>query len=139
MENLNIPAPVDAVAIKEWEHHPHNSYREFRAGHFHIPGEDDDREFSVWIDGLQHEDGSAFRHIKVCVDDEDDVVEVARFLPKEARRVAIRLLMATEEIESVENQSNDDSDEADEADDGPWLTPESNGDDPVFQPDDGEW
>jgi hypothetical protein len=121
----NIPAPLDAVHVDEWEP-VKNAYRDgcqhrrwFSAGHYHIPAADDPHadydagETILFVDGFQEDDGESHRHIKVFIRDEDDdeAVEVARYLPGEARRVALRLLMAAEEIDEAETYPRHDDDE----------------------------
>jgi hypothetical protein len=113
----NIPAPVDAVDVDEWLHHDRTgvpspvAIRSFHVAHYHVPAwDDDDDEFDdtdetiVAIDGFQQQDGSTFRHIKLSTRSagEDEVYEAARFLPSEARKVALRLLHAAEQIEQTE-------------------------------------
>jgi hypothetical protein len=107
--NANIPAPIDAIHVEEWEPRSDGRMtREFHVGHCHIPCWDDDEydtgETIVAIAGFQHDDGSAWRHIRLCVreEGEDEAVEVARFSEDEARKIGLRLLQAAEDIDDAE-------------------------------------
>ncbi len=116
----SIPAPVDAVGVGDWEvfsTKPLRASRAFQICHYHIPGSvmDDDGEALdetiVFADGYQDEDGSARRHIKVVFTGEMpcgewvDGFEVARYGAAEARRVAVRMLLAAEQIADTEGRA----------------------------------
>jgi hypothetical protein len=105
----SIAPPVDATDVDEWELiGDGKAFREFTVHQSDVRGY---IRTHMAIDGVQNEDGSTHRHIKLLISGYiagpgggwvDEPVEVARYSPDEARRIAARLLMAAERIEDTE-------------------------------------
>jgi hypothetical protein len=106
----NIPPPVDATHVDEWQPQPDGDrmIRWFNVSRSAVPVvDDDDLDADRWIvvvDGFQDQDGSSRRQIKLLIRayGEDETTQATRLLPDEARKFAVRLLLAAEEIEQVE-------------------------------------
>jgi hypothetical protein len=108
----NIPPPVDATDVDEWELiGDGKAFREFKVTSSSVRDYPSPTETILAVDGVQNEDGSTHRHIKLLISGHvagpggewvDEPVEVARYGPDEARRIAARLLMAAERIEDTE-------------------------------------
>jgi hypothetical protein len=110
----NIPPPVDATDVDEWELiGDGKAFREFKVTSSSVRDYPSPTETILAVDGVQNEDGSTHRHIKLLLIRSqsidrasgrlvDEPVEVARYLPDEARRIAARLLTAAERIEDTE-------------------------------------
>jgi hypothetical protein len=105
----STPPPVDATDVDEWQLiGDGKAFREFTVYQSDVPGY---IRTHMAVDGVQNEDGSTHRHIKLLISGHvagpggewvDEPVEVARYGPDEARRIAARLLMAAERIEDTE-------------------------------------
>ncbi|MCV6970090.1 hypothetical protein [Mycobacterium bohemicum] len=117
-----IPNPIDAVEVGEWkevqiENTGTRMRREFHVGHLRIPDLEDDEtcgETVLRVDGVQDQDGSTWRHIKVLMRYEgEETIEVTRYpaVPRTARaldaarKVAVGLLTMVEQIEATEMSS----------------------------------
>jgi hypothetical protein len=118
-----IPNPIDAVEVGEWkevqiENIGTRMRRTFHVGHLCIPDLEDDEtcgETVLRVDGVQDQDGSTWRHIKVLVryEGEEETIEFTRYptVPRTAgaldaaRKVAVGLLTMVEQIEATEMSS----------------------------------